>query len=68
MDKVKDLARNLALDITGDVTQISKSKADRRATLILSEGHYSVATNPDRQHPSRMDHKQKSSLFTEKMG
>jgi hypothetical protein len=60
IDKVEDLARNLALDITGDVTQISKSKADRRATLVLSEGHYSVVTNPDRQHPSRMDHKQKA--------
>jgi hypothetical protein len=32
----------------------------QRATLVLSEGHYSVATNPDQQHPSRMDHKQKS--------
>jgi hypothetical protein len=60
MDKVEDLARNLALNVTGDVTRISKSKADRRATLVLSEGHYSVATNPDRNHPSRMDHKPKS--------
>jgi hypothetical protein len=47
MDKMEDLARNLALDITGDITQISKSKADRHATLVLSEGHYSVVTNPD---------------------
>jgi hypothetical protein len=60
MDKVEDLARNLALDITGDVTQFSKSKADKHATLVLSESHYSVATNPDKQHPSHMDHKQKS--------
>jgi hypothetical protein len=60
MNKVEDLARNLALDITGDVTWISKSKADRRATLVLSEGHYSVVTNPDRQHPNHMNHKQKS--------
>jgi hypothetical protein len=57
---VEDLARNLALNVTGDVTQIFKSKADRCATLVLSEGHYSVATNPDRQYPSHMDHKQKS--------
>jgi hypothetical protein len=68
MDKVEDLARNLALNITGDMTRISKSKADRRATLVLSEGHYSVATNPDRQHPSRMDYKQKSPFVYEKMG
>jgi hypothetical protein len=48
IDKVEDLTRNLALNITEDVTWISKSKADRHATLILSEGHYSVITNPDR--------------------
>jgi hypothetical protein len=54
IDKVEDLARNLALNIIGDVTQISKNKADRRATLVLSEGHYSIATNPDKQHPSRI--------------
>jgi hypothetical protein len=60
IDKVEDLARNLALNITGDVIWISKSKADRRTTLVLSEGHYSVATNPDRQHPSHIDHKQKA--------
>jgi hypothetical protein len=60
INKVEDLARNLALNITGDVTRISKSKADRHATLVLSEGYYSVVTNPDRHHPSHMDYKQKS--------
>jgi hypothetical protein len=60
MDKVEDLARNLVFNVTGDVIWISKSKADRRATFVLSEEHYFIATNPDRQHPSHMDHKQKS--------
>ncbi|GBC44033.2 hypothetical protein GLOIN_2v1793417 [Rhizophagus irregularis DAOM 181602=DAOM 197198] len=60
MDKVEQLAGSLALNIVGDSTQIFKSKSDRRATLILSEGHYSLALNPGRLHPSKLDRKQKS--------
>ncbi|GET60436.1 hypothetical protein RIR_jg18206.t2 [Rhizophagus irregularis DAOM 181602=DAOM 197198] len=33
------------------------SKSDRRATLILSEGHYSLTLNPGRLHPSKIDKK-----------
>ncbi|GBC49832.2 hypothetical protein GLOIN_2v1472929 [Rhizophagus irregularis DAOM 181602=DAOM 197198] len=33
------------------------SKSDRRATLILSEGHYSLTLNPGRLHPSKIDRK-----------
>ncbi|CAB4413280.1 unnamed protein product [Rhizophagus irregularis] len=57
IDKVEELARNLALDITGNVTRISKNISDRRATLILSKGHYSLALNPGRLHPSKLDRK-----------
>ncbi|GET66500.1 hypothetical protein GLOIN_2v1849173 [Rhizophagus irregularis DAOM 181602=DAOM 197198] len=57
MDKVEQLAKSLALNIVGDITRISKSKSDRRATLILSEGHYSLALNPERLHPSKIDRK-----------
>ncbi|PKY46538.1 hypothetical protein RhiirA4_461426, partial [Rhizophagus irregularis] len=57
MDKVEQLAGSLALNIMGDITRISKSKSDRRATLILSEGHYSLALNPGRLHPSKLDRK-----------
>ncbi|PKC53791.1 hypothetical protein RhiirA1_478559 [Rhizophagus irregularis] len=53
MDKVEQLAGSLALNIVGDITRISKSKSDRCATLILSEGHYSLALNPGRLHPNR---------------
>ncbi|UZO19220.1 uncharacterized protein OCT59_010519 [Rhizophagus irregularis] len=60
MDKVEQLAGSLALNIVGDSTRISKSKSDRRATLILSEGYYSLALNPGRLHPSKLDRKQKS--------
>ncbi|CAB4441334.1 unnamed protein product [Rhizophagus irregularis] len=57
MDKVEQLAKSLAINIVGDSTQISKSKSDRRATLTLSEGHYSLALNPGRLHPSKLDRK-----------
>ncbi|UZO18092.1 uncharacterized protein OCT59_009413 [Rhizophagus irregularis] len=60
MDKVEQLAGSLTLNIVGDSTRISKSKSNRRATLILSEGHYSLALNPGRLHPSKLDRKQKS--------
>ncbi|GET51553.1 hypothetical protein GLOIN_2v1472929 [Rhizophagus irregularis DAOM 181602=DAOM 197198] len=60
MDKIEQLAGSLALNIVGDSTRISKSKSDRRATFILSEGHYSLALNPGRLHPSKLDRKQKS--------
>ncbi|GET64188.1 hypothetical protein GLOIN_2v1472929 [Rhizophagus irregularis DAOM 181602=DAOM 197198] len=58
--RVEQLAGSLALNIVGDSTRISKSKSDRRATLILSEGHYSLALNPGRLNPSKLDRKQKS--------
>ncbi|GBC49308.1 hypothetical protein GLOIN_2v1849173 [Rhizophagus irregularis DAOM 181602=DAOM 197198] len=57
MDKVEQLAGSLAINIVGDITRISKSKSDRRATLILSEGHYSLTLNPGRLHPSKIDKK-----------
>ncbi|CAB4431763.1 unnamed protein product [Rhizophagus irregularis] len=57
MDKVEQLAKSLAINIVGDSTRISKSKSDRQATLILSEGHYSLALNPGRLHPSKLDRK-----------
>ncbi|PKK55325.1 hypothetical protein RhiirC2_802706, partial [Rhizophagus irregularis] len=57
MDKIEQLAGSLALNIVGDITQIFKSKSDRRATLILSEGHYFLALNPRRLHPSKLDRK-----------
>ncbi|PKK57232.1 hypothetical protein RhiirC2_798424 [Rhizophagus irregularis] len=63
MDKVEGLVRSLALNIVSDSTRISKSKSDRRATLILSEGHYSLASNPGRLHPSNLDRKRKSPLY-----
>ncbi|GBC24758.2 hypothetical protein GLOIN_2v1793417 [Rhizophagus irregularis DAOM 181602=DAOM 197198] len=49
-------------------TRISKSKSDRCAILILSEGHYSFTLNPRRLHPSKLDRKQSLTLFIMKMG
>ncbi|CAB4442465.1 unnamed protein product [Rhizophagus irregularis] len=57
MDKVEQLAKSLAINIVGDTTRISKSKSDRRATLTLSEGYYSLALNPGRLHPNKLDRK-----------
>src|SRR3990170_4569949 len=57
MDKVEQLTKSLAINIVGDFTRSSKSKSDRCATLILSEGHYSLALNPGRLHPSKLDRK-----------
>ncbi|GET55235.1 D5-like helicase-primase [Rhizophagus irregularis DAOM 181602=DAOM 197198] len=44
-----------ALDLNRDAPIPSKS--DRCVTLILSEGHYSLALNPGRLHPSKIDKK-----------
>ncbi|GET57267.1 poxvirus D5 protein [Rhizophagus irregularis DAOM 181602=DAOM 197198] len=44
-----------ALGLNRDVPIPSKS--DRRATLILSEGHYSLTLNPGRLHSSKLDKK-----------
>ncbi|GBB93906.1 hypothetical protein RclHR1_22500003 [Rhizophagus clarus] len=48
----KRLARSIAINIVGDHTYISKSPAQRRITLTLTNGHYSLILNPDRKHPS----------------
>ncbi|GES83410.1 hypothetical protein GLOIN_2v1472929 [Rhizophagus clarus] len=48
----KRLARSIAINVVGDHTYISKSPAQRRITLTLTNGHYSLALNPDRKHPS----------------
>ncbi|UZO23883.1 uncharacterized protein OCT59_016212 [Rhizophagus irregularis] len=53
-------ALGLNRDAPVPVSYMDKSKSDRRATLILSEGHYSLALNPERLHPSKLDRKQKS--------
>ncbi|UZO20575.1 uncharacterized protein OCT59_012998 [Rhizophagus irregularis] len=53
-------ALGLNRDAPVPVSYMDKSKSDRRATLILSEGHYSLALNPGRLHPSKLDRKQKS--------
>ncbi|GBC27834.2 hypothetical protein GLOIN_2v1793417 [Rhizophagus irregularis DAOM 181602=DAOM 197198] len=68
MDKVEQLAGSLAINIVGDITRISKSKSDRRVTLILLEGHYSLALNPGRLHPSKIDRKRNLPIVYHKDG
>jgi hypothetical protein len=52
IEKVERLARSIAINVVGDYTYISKSLAQRRITLTLTNGHYSLVLNPDRKHPS----------------
>src|SRR3954452_1529526 len=47
--KVERLARLIAINITGDFTRISTSPAHRQITLILTNGHYSLAKDPGRK-------------------
>ncbi|GET49809.1 hypothetical protein GLOIN_2v1793417 [Rhizophagus irregularis DAOM 181602=DAOM 197198] len=68
MDKVEQLAGSLALNIIGDITQISKSKSDRCATLILSKGYYSLVLNPERFHFSKLNRKRNLLLYAIKTG
>ena len=49
MEKVEHLARTIAINIVGDITRISNSKAYRRVTLTFTNGHYSIAYNPNRK-------------------
>ena len=42
------LARTIAINITGDITRISTSPAHRQITFVLTNGHYSLAKDPDR--------------------
>lgn len=49
IEKVEHLARSIAINITGDINQISKSPAHRQITLTLANGHYSLVPNPDRR-------------------
>src|SRR5579871_1954454 len=49
IEKVERLARTIAINIVGDITQISDSKAYRRVTLTFTNGHYSIAYNSDRK-------------------
>src|SRR5437016_10730975 len=49
IEKVERLARTIAINIIGDFTRISNSKAYRRITLTFTNGYYSIAYNPDRR-------------------
>ncbi|GBB96368.1 hypothetical protein RclHR1_27390001 [Rhizophagus clarus] len=44
--------RSIAINVVGDHTYIFKSLAQRRITLTLTNGYYSLVSNPDRKHPN----------------
>ena len=66
--EVERLARSIAIDITGDETQISRSPAHRKITLTLANGHYSLISNPGRKHISSLDRKPKKPLAYQEYG
>src|SRR5215472_5503506 len=46
--KVEQLARSIAINVVGDHSYISKSPAQRKIALALTDGHYSLMLDPDR--------------------
>ena len=49
MSRVEELAGTIAINVTGDYNYHSKRKCKRAINLILSNGHYSIAKNPNRK-------------------
>ncbi|RHZ51846.1 hypothetical protein Glove_469g4 [Diversispora epigaea] len=45
IEKVEKIVKTIAINIIGDVTILSKSKAYRKITLVLANGHYTLAKN-----------------------
>ena len=68
IEKVERLARSIAINITGDVTRISKSPAHRKITLTLANGHYSLVPNPDRRRTDPGTTKLKKPLIYQEGG
>ena len=66
--EVERLARSIAINITGDVAQISKSPAHRKITLTLANGHYSLTSNPERKQISSVNGKPKRPLSYQEDG
>lgn len=68
IEKVERLAKTIAIDIIGDYTRISTSKAKRRITLTFTNGHYSIAYNPDRKWTDPATTKPKSPIVYQEDG
>ena len=68
IDKVEYLARTIAINIVGDVTRISTSTAKRRVTLTFTNGHYSIAYNPDRKWTNSFTNKPKNPIVYQEDG
>ncbi|RHZ81722.1 hypothetical protein Glove_117g588 [Diversispora epigaea] len=45
IEKVEKIVKTIAINIIGDVTILSKSKVYRKITLVLANGHYTLAKN-----------------------
>ena len=68
MSHIEELAGTVSINITGDYTYQSKRKCKRVANLILCNGHYTIAKNPNQNHLKAWYSVPKSPLVYEKNG
>jgi hypothetical protein len=68
IEKVEKLAKTIAINLIGDITILSNSKAYRKITLIFTNGHYSLAKNPDRRETKSGTTKVKKPLIYQENG
>ena len=68
IEEVERLAGSIAINIAGDNTRISKSPANRRITLTLANGHYSIVPNPERKKTNSVDRKPKKPITYQEDG
>lgn len=68
IEKIENLAKNITINVVGDHTYVSKKISQRKITLILTNGHYSLISNPDRYHPSHIDRKPKKLMVFQEDG
>ena len=50
ISRLEKIIKTIAINVVGDVFYISKEKSQRQITLILANGHYSIAKNPKRKN------------------
>ncbi len=65
---VEELAGTITINVSGDYTYKSKRKCKRVINLILTNGHYSIAKNPDRKRLTAWYSVPKVPLIYEKDG
>jgi hypothetical protein len=60
--QIESLAGTISINVSGDYSYISQKKCERQLNLILANGHYSIAKNPERKVHKRWHSKAKNIL------